>query len=83
MTDVLKIKTRYDLPVGTLFTVNDDETVLKVVKSDDETAWRCVNCYYNDKCSGSYNLLWAFNYTPCEARKRQDGQAVIFKEGEV
>ena len=80
MTDVLKIKTRYDLPVGTLFTVDDDETVLKVVKSDDETAERCINCHYCEKCNGSVVQFWVFDYIRCEARIRQDGQAVIFKK---
>lgn len=77
MTDVLKIKTRYDLPVGTLFTVDNDETVLRVEPSDG-SKWRCVGCYFMSRCQ--YYEAYINETVLCHAYTREDKQDVIFRK---
>ena len=74
--EVLNIRTSHDLPIGTLFTVDDDKTVLRV--TDYCTSWRCEICYFEKQCR--YYRAHMDEVFLCSPFNRKDKKTVVFKK---
>lgn len=82
MKEIITLKTKFDLPIGTRFRFDawiDGGTFEVVEDSIEENNDRCEVCDLYYPCYGDRFIVCGCE---CEARKRKDGKDVYFKRVE-